>query len=786
LLPRFALVTFAAIGLASAASPALAQPGSRQEIKLKEPVASRVYQRDINGYAEIPIVPESSDAKVVDASVNGGHANRSTIKFADGKLTGVPVGGPYTIQCQVRVHDGPQGVTSVTVGPVYVGDLWVLAGQSNMEGVGDLIDVAPPHPRVMMLGMDGQWKQAEEPLHWLVDSPDPVHSGDPQTREQRSAQTHKNRRKGAGLGLAFATALTEATGVPIGLVICAHGGTNMEQWNPARKDQGGRSLYGSMMRQFQLAGGKVKGLLWYQGESDANGDASKRYHQVFSRFIGAVRSDFGQPELPFYFVQIGRFVRAGDSSGWNTVQEAQRRLPERVPNTAVISVIDLELDDAIHVGTQGLKRAGHRLARMAERELFGQVGATTPTLDSVAKGPNNTLVVRFKGVNMGLATAGTPMRGRMMGAMAAGAGTAGGEIRSVQPGGTGAFMSQNPASSDGESAGFGLRPDRHIAGFTIRKEDGSDIPLIFEARVGKARDTVVLKLAGAVPPRAVLWYGYGYDPNCNLTDSADMAVPVFGPIPLDDALGSETARAAAAPARPASAELVKALIITGDTVSAHKWALTTQSLQDMLAEGGRIKVDVTTTASKDLTDENLAKYDVLILNYKDTPAGPPESRWTEANKDAFLKAVRGGKGLVVFHHASSAFIRPNWDEFEKAVAGGWRAQGFHGPPHAFTVKKSEVKHPISEGLPATFDHEVDELYQNSMITPGSEVLATAYSDDKKPRGTGKDEPVIWVNRYGNGRVYENTLGHDVRAMADPNFQKWMRRGVIWAATGQAE
>src|SRR5262249_22268449 len=126
----------------------------------------------------------------------------------------------------------------------------------------------------------------------------------------------------------------------------------------------------------------------------------KRYSQVFARFIGAVRSDFGQPELPFYYVQIGRFVRAGDPSGWNTVQEAQRRLPERVPNTAVVSVIDLELDDAIHVGTQGLKRAGQRLARIAERELFGQLGATTPTLDAVAKGPNNTLVVRFKGVNM--------------------------------------------------------------------------------------------------------------------------------------------------------------------------------------------------------------------------------------------------------------------------------------------------------------------------------------------------------------------------------------------------
>jgi type 1 glutamine amidotransferase len=102
------------------------------------------------------------------------------------------------------------------------------------------------------------------------------------------------------------------------------------------------------------------------------------------------------------------------------------------------------------------------------------------------------------------------------------------------------------------------------------------------------------------------------------------------------------------------------------------------------------------------------------------------------------------------------------------------------------VKKTDARHPISEGLPAQFEHLKDELYQNSKLTPGSEVLATAFSDPKKPRGTGKDEPVIWVNHYGKGRVYENVLGHDTSAMADPSYQEWMRRGVIWAATGKVD
>jgi type 1 glutamine amidotransferase len=233
----------------------------------------------------------------------------------------------------------------------------------------------------------------------------------------------------------------------------------------------------------------------------------------------------------------------------------------------------------------------------------------------------------------------------------------------------------------------------------------------------------------------------------------------------------------AEPPRP-----VKLLIITGD--HGHNWKATTPVLQDFLAERGRTSVETTTTPAQDLTAENLAKYDVLLLNYKDTPKGGADTRWSEANKAAFLDAVRGGKGLVVFHHASSAFTKPNWDEFEKAIAGGWRSQGFHGPPHVFVVKKTEAKHPISEGLPAEFQHTLDELYQNSVMVPGSTVLATAYSDPQKPRGTGKDEPVIWINQYGQGRVFHIVLGHDATAMSNPDFQAWMKRGVQWAATGK--
>jgi uncharacterized protein len=245
------------------------------------------------------------------------------------------------------------------------------------------------------------------------------------------------------------------------------------------------------------------------------------------------------------------------------------------------------------------------------------------------------------------------------------------------------------------------------------------------------------------------------------------------------------ALALALPGLAADREPIKVLIITGD--HGHEWKKTTPFIKDFLTKAG-MKVDVTETPAKDLTADNLAKYDVLLLNYKDTPRGGPDTRWSAENKKAFTDAVRGGKGLLVYHHASSAFISgSDFDkEFERVIAGGWRKQGNHGKRHVFRVTVRKADHPITKGLPPEFVHANDELYQNSVMLPDSEVLATAYSDKSlDPKNSGKHEPVVWVAHYGKGRVCENVLGHDVPAMQDLGFQTLMIRGVEWCATGDA-
>jgi type 1 glutamine amidotransferase len=245
-----------------------------------------------------------------------------------------------------------------------------------------------------------------------------------------------------------------------------------------------------------------------------------------------------------------------------------------------------------------------------------------------------------------------------------------------------------------------------------------------------------------------------------------------------------TALFIAAPLCAADREPVKVLIITGD--HGHAWKETTPFLKHFLTKAG-MQVDVTETPAKDLTSANLAKYDVLLLNYKDTSKGGPETRWSEDNKKAFVDAVRGGKGLVVYHHASSAFTGGDFaKEFEQAIAGGWRKQGNHGKRHVFTVTIRKQDHPITQGIPNSFVHANDELYQNSVMLPDSTVLATAFADKAiDAKNSGKDEPVVWVATYGKGRVCENVLGHDVKAMQSLGFQTLLIRGVEWAATGEA-
>jgi hypothetical protein len=63
------------------------------------------------------------------------------------------------------------------------------------------------------------------------------------------------------------------------------------------------------------------------------------------------------------------------------------------------------------------------------------------------------------------------------------------------------------------------------------------------------------------------------------------------------------------------------------------------------------------------------------------------------------------------------------------------------------------------------------------------ILATAHSDPQN-RGTGNDEPMLMVLKFGKGRIFHTTMGHDAVALSCVGFMTTLQRGTEWAATGK--
>ena len=260
----------------------------------------------------------------------------------------------------------------------------------------------------------------------------------------------------------------------------------------------------------------------------------------------------------------------------------------------------------------------------------------------------------------------------------------------------------------------------------------------------------------------------------------------------------------AAPADPiTTSELLKVLILDGQ--NNHDWKLTTPIMKRQLQESGRFTVDVATSPPEkhDLCDfcPKFSDYDVVVSNYNG-------DAWPRDTQIEFQAFVHGGGGFVVVHAANNAFA--DWPEYNEMTGlGGWDGRqrtagpylyfkedqqivdkdspgsgGGHGTQHEFLVKTRDAEHPIMRGLPNTWLHTQDELYER-LRGPAKNlhVLATAYaSPDQK--GSGRDEPMLMTLSFGQGRIFHTTLGHADYSMHCVGFETTLLRGTEWAATGE--
>ncbi len=249
---------------------------------------------------------------------------------------------------------------------------------------------------------------------------------------------------------------------------------------------------------------------------------------------------------------------------------------------------------------------------------------------------------------------------------------------------------------------------------------------------------------------------------------------------------------------------IRVMILDGQSGGTyHNWRLTTPVLKTELEETGLFDVEVVTAPPSDGDFSNFnpdwSQYKAIVMNY-DAPS------WPDPLRASFEKYVSDGGGLVIVHAADNSF--PNWPAYnEMAGVGGWRNRnenagpywyfkegklvsdpspgpaGMHGARLPFQVSTHVPDHPIMKGLPPVWMHAADELY-GRLRGPGKNmtVLATAHSDTKN-HGTGFEEPMVMVLRYGKGRIFHTAMGHDVFALSCVGFMTIYQRGTEWAATG---
>jgi hypothetical protein len=243
--------------------------------------------------------------------------------------------------------------------------LFVLAGQSNMSGRGEVPASQEVDPGVFVFGNDYRWKPGREPVddpHGQVD--------------QVSDDSHRDP-AGFGPGRSFGQSVRRhRPDVAIGRIPGAKGDTAIAQWQRSLSDA---TLYGSCLKRVRAASleGIVSGLLFFQGEADAldpvryatRNLAPTDWNTRFSSVIDHFRTDIGIANLPVVFAQIGTNAAPEAFVNWAVVQEQQAAVNR--PCTAMITTDDLPLMDAVHFTTDSYRVIGLRLSdaylRVAEQ-----------------------------------------------------------------------------------------------------------------------------------------------------------------------------------------------------------------------------------------------------------------------------------------------------------------------------------------------------------------------------------------------------------------------------------
>jgi len=233
------------------------------------------------------------------------------------------------------------GSPTVTFTGVQIGEVWLFAGQSNMDmSMSEANDSAPyiadsANHNIRLFRMRGG--NGPSTSSWQI--------ADANTTSEFSA-----------VGYWTGLELSKKLGVPVGLIQATHDGTNISEWQTTNRGDG--SDYLAMVKSIQPFA--IRGVGWYQGESNG-GDTA--YETKLRDMLSEWRTDWNRPDLPFGIVQL-------PASKWTTARVAQFNVSQTVANTFLVVTHDLPGSSQLHPATK--KPIGIRMGLGARGTVYGE------------------------------------------------------------------------------------------------------------------------------------------------------------------------------------------------------------------------------------------------------------------------------------------------------------------------------------------------------------------------------------------------------------------------------
>jgi len=228
--------------------------------------------------------------------------------------------------------------------------LFLLIGQSNMAGRGEMDRVLPISDDRIQMFRNDRWQKAVEPLY-----------------DDRADLA------GVGLGMSFASSILKRNLVQnVGLLPCAVGSTAIEDWLP------GTPHYQRAVAVIKTAlatdtyENMLGAILWHQGEDDAKDKIlAEKYRDRIVSLVWSFRRDLNMPSLPFISGELGDFINAATGYPYGPdISAVLKELESILPDYACVSAEGLaSKDDGLHFNAPSLREFGKRYALAYQRLL---------------------------------------------------------------------------------------------------------------------------------------------------------------------------------------------------------------------------------------------------------------------------------------------------------------------------------------------------------------------------------------------------------------------------------